>query len=254
MHYAIPIGQSLRKFIKTLHHKQTRDERGLFVAEGEKLVEELLKSLFQAEFIVVRESASSSIINLANKFNERGVAVYTAPKHQFDQLCDTKTPQGILAVVNTREQKILPKESFIALDGVSDPGNLGTIIRAADWFGINQVIIGNAGVDGLNPKTVRSTMGSIFRINVIYTENLVEFLQKHFPKVKIFGADIASNNLIDTIKHPKQFGLVFGNETQGISSEVKEILCSTFKIPGYGQAESLNVSVSVGISLYHFTK
>ncbi|HPP40133.1 MAG TPA: RNA methyltransferase, partial [Candidatus Kapabacteria bacterium] len=148
----------MRKFIKTLHHKQTRDERGLFVAEGEKLVEELLKSSFQAEFIVVRESASSNIIDLADKFNERGIAVYTAPKHQFDQLCDTKTPQGILAVVNTREQKVLPKESFIALDGVSDPGNLGTIIRSADWFGIKQVIIGNAGVDGLNPKTVRSTM------------------------------------------------------------------------------------------------
>lgn len=254
MHYAIPIGQRLRKFIKSLHHKQARDENGLFVAEGEKLVEELLNSTYQAEFIVVRESSSSSIIELADKFNEKGIPVYIAPKHQFDQLCDTKTPQGILAVVNSREQKVLSNESFVALDGVSDPGNLGTIIRSADWFGIKQVIIGNSGVDGLNPKTVRSTMGSIFRINVLYVDNLAEFLKKNFPKVKIFGADVNSENTISSIKPSKQFGIVFGNETNGISAEVKSILTNTFKIPGNGSAESLNVSVSVGIALYHFTK
>lgn len=254
MQYAIPIGQRLRKFIKSLHHKQTRDENGLFVAEGEKLVEELLKSTYQAEFIVVRESSPINIIELADKFNERGVPVYIAPKHQFDQLCDTKTPQGILAVVNSKEQKIVPNESFIVLDGVTDPGNLGTIIRSADWFGISQVIVGNAAVDGLNPKTVRSTMGSIFRIKVIYANNLTEFIKKNFPKAKLFGADVSSENHISTIKPPKHFGLVFGNESNGISDEMKEILTSTFKIPGNGQAESLNVSVSVGIALYHFTK
>ncbi len=250
----MPISQRLKKFIKSLHQKATRDENELFVAEGEKLAEELLASEYLAEFIVVRESSAINIVELADQFSERGVPVYIAPKHQFDQLCDTKTPQGIIAVVNNKEQAFYPKESFIALDGVADPGNVGTIIRTADWFGIKQIIVGNECADGFGPKTVRSSMGSIFRVSVHYTDNLADYLKSKFKSVKLFGADSNAETLIGKVKPTKQFGLVFGNESKGISSEVSSALSSTFKIEGIGEAESLNVAVSVGISLYHFTK
>lgn len=254
MHYAMPISQRLKKFIKSLHQKSFRDENGLFVAEGEKLAEELLASGYTAEFIVVRESSAVNIIDIVDKFSERGVPVYIAPKHQFEQLCDTKTPQGIIAVVNQKEQTFFPKESFIALDGIADPGNVGTIIRTADWFGIKQVVIGSECADGFNPKTVRSSMGSIFRVSVLYADDLAAFLKTKFKSVKTFGADLNAETLIEKVKPTKQYGLVFGNESKGISSEVSSVLSSTYKIPGIGEAESLNVAVSVGISLYHFTK
>ncbi len=253
MHYAIPISQRLKKFIKSLHQKQFRDENELFVAEGEILAEELLASNYQPELLVVRESSAGNIIKIADQYSERGIPVYLAPKHQFEQLCDTKTPQGIISVVTTREQPIYQKDSFIVLDGVSDPGNLGTIIRTADWFGIKQIILGNECADGYNPKTVRSSMGSIFRVSMLTAENLPDFIKQNFKNAKLFGADVNATEEIGKMKPTKQYGLVFGNESKGISTEMKEVLTQSFKISGEGSAESLNVAVSVGISLYHFT-
>lgn len=253
MHYAIPISQRLKKFIKSLHQKQFRDENSLFVAEGEILVGELLESGYQPELLVVRESSPSNIIGLADSYSERGIPVYLAPKHQFEQLCDTKSPQGIIALVNYKEQTKYPKDSFIVLDGVADPGNLGTIIRTADWFGIRQIILGNDAVDGFNPKTVRASMGSIFRVSILTADNFTEYFKKNFKSVKLFGASLDADNTIDKIKAPKQYGLVFGNEAKGISEEMASLISEKFKIEGKGSAESLNVAVSVGISLYNFT-
>jgi len=249
----MPISQRLKKYVKSLHQKQFRDENELFVAEGEKLAMELLSSNYQTELIVVRESSSGCVIELADQFSEKGVSVYIAPKHQFDQLCDTKAPQGIISVVSYKEQICYPDESFIALDGVSDPGNVGTIIRNADWFGIKQVIISSECSDAFNPKTIRSSMGSIFRVSILYADDLVSYINQNFKAVKLFGADVGYDKLLSSVRPTKQFGLIFGNESKGISEEVAKQISSTFKIEGFGECESLNVAVSVGISLYHFT-
>ncbi len=248
----MPISQRLKKYVKSLHQKQFRDENELFVAEGEKLAQELLSSNYQTELIVVRESSSGCVIELADNFSERGVSVYIAPKHQFDQLCDTKAPQGIISVVSYKEQQCYPAESFIALDGVSDPGNIGTIIRTADWFGIKQVIMSSDCADAYNPKTVRSSMGSIFRVSIQTTDDLVGYFEKNFKAVKLFGADVNAEHSLSKIRPTKQFGLVFGNESKGFSEPVANKVSNTFKIEGFGDCESLNVAVSVGISLYHF--
>jgi TrmH family RNA methyltransferase len=254
MYYAMPLTQRLRKNIKSLSHKNFRDENSIFLVEGEKLCAELLKSDFVPELIVIRDMPSAEIIDLLESFTEKAVPIYSTPKHVFDQMTDAKTPQAIVAVVHKKPMKLDVTKSFVALDAVADPGNVGTIVRTAEWFGIEQIILGNQTADIYNPKVVRSTMGSIFRINYFETDDLATLLKEKYPKFKLFGASLDSQNPLPKIKVPTNFGLIFGNEAHGISPDVQKRLTSDFLIEGFGISDSLNVAVSVGISLYHFTK
>ena len=254
MQYTMPITQRLKKLIKSLHQKQFRDQNGLFIAEGENLAFELVKSDYVAELIVIKDSPSSDVIEVVNKYADKGVPVYTAPKHQFDQICDTKSPQSILIVINIREHTLDPTVPFVALDGIADPGNVGTIIRTADWFGFKQVILGRDCADCFNPKTVRATMGSIFRMNVVTETDLAEIFTSEYKKFNIYGASVHAEKAITSFKPKKNFGLVFGNESGGISADVEKQLTQQFKIDGSDSAESLNVAVAAGISLYHFSR
>lgn len=254
MYYAMPLTQRLRKNIKSLSHKSFRDDNAIFLVEGEKLCAELLKSNITPECVVIKDMPSMEVVNLLEQFSERAVPIYTTPKHIFDQMTDAKTPQNIVAVVHKLPMKLDTTKPFIALDNIQDPGNVGTIIRTAEWFGITQIILGNNTADIFNPKVVRSTMGSIFRTNFYETDNLAEFLKTNYKKFKIFGASLTSKNKLEEIKIPKNFGLVFGNESRGISNEVSAVLTSDFIIQGFSVVESLNVAVSVGIALYHFTR
>jgi TrmH family RNA methyltransferase len=252
MHYAMPISQRLKKLIKSLHQKNFRDQNGLFLAEGEKLAYELLKSDFHPELLVIKDSPSSDLIDCIDAFSDKGIPVYTAPKHQFDLICDTKSPQNVLAVVNIKNKEILPSESFIALDGISDPGNVGTIIRTANWFGFKQIILGRDCADSFNPKTVRATMGAIFHSHILYEPNLAEYIKENFAHHKIFGASVHSEKSLNQIKVKKNYGIIFGSESHGLSSDVVKIIEQDFKIDGRGETESLNVAIAAGIAFYHF--
>ena len=252
MHFSLQITQRLNKLIRSLRQRKFRDQNSLFVAEGEKLCVELLESEFVPELFVIREYPSADAVEIAENFSERGVPVYSCPKTQFDQLSNTKSPQGILSVVNFKETPVIDNESFIALDGISDPGNVGTIIRTADWFGIRQVILGKGCSDKYNPKVVRSTMGAIFRTTIVQKVELSEFLPEHFKGFEIYGASLESDKNIEDLSPKDKYGIVFGHESQGISDQVKEIITNDFKIRGDGDSESLNVATAVGISLYQF--
>jgi TrmH family RNA methyltransferase len=254
MHYAIPISQRLKKLIRSLHQRQHRDQNFLFIAEGEKLCQELLRSEFIPELIVTRDSSSQSIIELTDQFHEKGVPIYSAPKHQFDQMTNAKSPQSIFAVVNKKESDMDFDKPFIALDGLQDPGNVGTIIRTAEWFGIKQVIVGGGSADYYGPKAVRSSMGSIFFSKLKYVDDLAGYLKENFGGIKKYGACLGSENQLISFKpENKEFGLVFGSESKGISDEVNAVLDDEFEIKGLGQTVSLNVSIAVGITLYYFT-
>ena len=250
----MPLTQRLRKSVKSLSHKPFRDEKSLFLIEGEKLCTDLLHSNFVIDLIVIRDLPSPEIIEILDRFAEKATPIYTAPKYVFDQITDTKTPQSILAVAQKKEYKLDTTQPFIALDGISDPGNVGTILRTADWFGIKQIIITNETADIFSPKAVRSSMGSIFHLDYYETDNLAELLHKKYSKFKLYACDVHSTTPLHEIKPPKKFGIVFGNESTGISSEVLDVVENTLVINGYGEAESLNVAVSVGIALYHFTQ
>lgn len=252
MHYSMPITQKLKKHIKSLHQKQFRDQTGMFIAEGEKLAVELEESDFEAVLVVIRDSPSSDVLDCVEKFGDKGVPIYSAPKHQFDQICDTKSPQSILVVANTRDTELRPDEPFIALDGVSDPGNVGTIIRTADWFGFKQVFLGQDCADKYNPKTVRATMGSLFNITVIQNDDLPGFIKTNFKSHKIYGAIASDAKSIRNFRPKKNFGIVFGSESHGFSTEIEKMLHHKFLIEGAGSSDSLNVAVAAGISIFHF--
>ncbi len=254
MHYAINITQKLRKLIRSLNQKQNRDQNHLFIAEGRKLCSEVFDSEFTAELLVVRDSPSMEVMEIVDKYAEIGTPVYNAPKHQFDQMSTMKSPEGIVAVVGKKNIDILPNKTTLILDGINDPGNLGTIIRTAEWFGFKQVALGNDSSDHFNPKAVRSSMGAVFKISIQYFDDLEQAVKDYFPKMDIYGASLSASKLLVDFKPKGEYCLVFGNESHGISKEIQSLLKDSFKIEGIGQTESLNVSVAAGISLNHFSK
>ncbi len=243
---------NLKKFIISLKDKKRRKESGLFIAEGYKICYELYQSEYPAEFVVIDSTAKDTSLELARKFHNRGIEVYVARHSQFVQICETETPQDILVVARLEKKVFKPTYPIIVLDGISDPGNLGTIIRTADWFGIKNVVTSNDSVEKFNPKVIRGSMGSFFRVNVIQKENLVDFLSKIKGSNKIFAAIPNAGQNLDHIVFPKNSILVFGNEAKGISPKVLELADEHFKIEGAGRTDSLNLAVSVGIVLYKF--
>lgn len=254
MMYSMPVTQKLRKLVKSLYQKQHRENNGLFVTEGEKMVNELLNSDYEIQLVVARESPTASAARMFEEFADLAIPTYHAPKHVFDQMCDAKSPQSILAVSNVKNSIIIPNQSFIALDAVADPGNVGTVIRTADWFGYKQVILSQGCADKLNPKVLRAAMGAHFRMQIIHTEDLYETLQENFKDVKTYGAELSSENNMDDIQASQTHGIIFGSESHGISERVQSFLTDTYKITGMGKTESLNVAIAAGISMYHFAK
>lgn len=253
MHFAVPISQRLNKLIRSLRQKKFRDQNNMFVAEGEKLCLELLNSDFDPELIVIRANPTSDLVEICENFSARAVPIYTAPKLQFDQMSTSKTPEGILAVVHKQEKEINFDEPFIALDAIANPGNVGTIIRTAEWFGINHVFLGRDCADKYNPKVVRASMGSIFRSTVVHIDNLKTFIEDNYSSFEIYAATLDANTELSKIKPKKKFGIIFGSESHGISEELDPIINKKFKIEGLGKNDSLNVAIAVGIVLYKFS-
>ncbi len=254
MDFTETISQNLKKFVKSLQLRKERQASNMFVVEGEKLCEELLSSDLNVEFIVLRGGAAAQALGIATKYHERNITVYAARSKQFDIMCNTKSPQDILAVVRSKEQEADYSIPFIALDGVNDPGNLGTIIRTADWFGFRHIILGGKSVDKYNAKTVRASMGSLFRVQVTVVDNLADFLSKYFSDFEIYTATLQARKKMEELKPTGKFGIIFGSEAHGISPAVLSLASSDFLIEGKGDAESLNVAVSLGVAAYYFSK
>ena len=178
-------------------------------------------------------------------------------KKVFSVLTDVQNPQGLLAVINkqNKEENIDFKQDIIvALDGIQDPGNLGTILRTIDSVGLNQVIVSKETADAYNPKVVRSTMGAIFRVNIIETGNLLDTLKNakkhHF---KTIATSLENSTSIYKADLTKKI-IVIGNEANGVSKEILEYADEKIKIPMLGKTESLNASVATGIVLYEYVR
>lgn len=254
MHYAIPITQKLRKLVRSLNQKQNRDQHSLFLAEGEKLSYEAMNSDFETELVVVKDSPNAEVLDIVDTFADRGVPIYNAPKHQFDQMATTKSPQGIVCILTKNDIPLESNKNVVILDGVNDPGNVGTIIRTAEWFGFKQVLLTEDCADYYNPKAVRSSMGAIFRMPTKTYENLAEHVKKDFSDVKLYGATLNSEKSMADCKPKGEFGLVFGNESHGIREGIANLLSESYTIKGVGNSESLNVAIAAGISFNHFAQ
>ena len=247
------ISKSTIKLLKSLSTKKGRRSSGLFLVEGIKMCMELPSCNMQTEFIVISDSAEDEAHKLAGKLSANCSAVYSATDGQIRKISDTQTPQGIIAAVKINDEPLVISDRMLILDGVSDPGNVGTIIRTADWFGFDSIILNSECADIYNPKVVRSTMGSIFRVHIHRTDDLPKLLNNELKDHEIFAAVLERSESILDCKPSGKFGLIMGNESQGISEEITKLSDRRFRIPGIGEAESLNVASAAAVSLYHFS-
>ena len=236
------------KYIQSLGQKKFRDQEGVFIVEGPKMVGELLgaPNIELRQIYAVREwleatsPRPSGISSLITELKEG----------ELERISALSTPNQVLAVFARPSfpPPVFEKTVSLLLDGIQDPGNLGTIVRIADWFGLRQVVCSRDCADIFNAKTVQSTMGSISRIQVVYADP-EELIRLH-PALPVYAAVLEGKNLYDTA--PASEGLIMiGNESRGIRPELLQRATHRITIPRKGQAESLNAAVATGIILSH---
>ncbi len=231
--------KSQLKYIKSLQQKKYRVQHNRFVAEGLKTVMELLQAGWKTELLLATED---SIIE------DLGPGVELISERQMSQISSFKSPSPVLGVFEIPTSgEIDFSDWIVALDKVRDPGNLGTIIRLCDWYGIPHLVCSTDTVDAFNPKVLQATMGSIARVNIHYNE-LTAFLES--AAVTVYGAFMDGNSVYEA-RLPKAGILVMGNEANGISGEVGKLINDRISIPQYGtsSAESLNVATATAILL-----
>lgn len=239
------------KYIKSLSQKKYREENGEYTVEGIKSVSDAIKSNCEISLIAVSEDFYNN-----EKFDYQG-NILVFKTDIFNKLCDTMTPQGILAVIKMKgdnECTLDLEKAYIYCDGVSDPGNMGTIVRTADAAGFGGVILSEGCVDIYSPKTVRSSMGSFFNIDIFTDKNIDDLKKLKKDGFNLIGGALGENTV--DYRHAdfkKPTIIIVGNEANGISREIQNI-SQCVKIPILGNAESLNVSVASGILMYELIR
>lgn len=234
------------KELQALRQAKGRKEAGIFAVEGNKLVEELLSSDFRINNIFATGQWVEKNPVMAKKVADYEIVT----SKQMEQISNFVTPPGIYATAMIPSFKIKPEitdhELILMLDGINDPGNLGTIIRTADWFGIRKIVVSKDTCDPWQPKVIQSTMGSIFRIQIVEAE-LVEFLKD--VKTPVFGALMQGKNVYHTNMGSNQGVIIIGSESHGIRENVMPFVSCPINIPRAesSQTESLNASVAAGI-------
>lgn len=239
------ISKAQVKWVRSLQMKKHRDEQDVFVAEGEKCVNDLRQS-FELLLHITPDNASST---------------------EIEQMSSLRTPQGVIGVFRKRKDqvptptKLSDGQLLLALDGIQDPGNLGTIIRTCDWFGIYDILCTKDTADCYNPKVVQATMGALARVRVHYVNNLSEVLaQFQTAGYPVYGTLLDGKNMyVPTAIPTKEKGIiVMGNEGNGISEDVRTLITHSLLIPSYPAniptSESLNVSIATAIVLAEFRR
>jgi len=237
------ISKSQISFLTSLQLKKQRKEQGLFLVEGFKSVAEFLQSDYQIETIY----HTPAILSKLDKIS-RNIKLEEVKPEELSKISSLNTPQDLLAVVRIPEQQKLDPKSLktnfsIMLDGIQDPGNMGTIIRTVDWFGMKYLICSSDTVEAYNPKVVQASMGSLARVKVFYTDLLPFLAENHLAT---YATSLNGKSIYET-----NFGeegiLILGNEGNGIRPEILEKSAHHITIPRFGHSESLNVAVSAGI-------
>lgn len=243
------------KYYASLKQKKYRDLEKKFIVEGTHLIEEVLTSEYYSknlDKVFVRSDYSDNAI--MSKLSKAGVSIISVDSKTFDKISDTVTPQGILGIVKYLE-KPAPSQSnlIIAFDELNDPGNLGTIIRTAYWFGVKEIALSRNSVDIYNPKVIRSSQGGSFNILAETNLDLHDYLSaKQDEGWSILLTDLSADDFISDVKFnsEEKYVIVFGNESNGISQNIlDDNNFRRVKIKSYSDCESLNVGISVGIIL-----
>lgn len=236
----MPLTNSEIKFVRSLHQKKNRSENGLFLVEGEKMVKELIH---QKKYSISEIFGTESL---------EGYEVQIVSKKELERMSTLKSPNKFLAIVSSDiKEATTNSNQLLMIDLVNDPGNMGTIIRTADWFGIKDIILDKNSVEVFNPKVVQSTMGAIFRVNIRYANLVQETKKLQSEGYKFYGAFMEGEDY-KSVTFDEKSVLVMGSESHGISSALEEVIDYKITIPSQGDSESLNLAVATGIILAEF--
>lgn len=241
------------KTARSLHKKKGREQTGMYFAEGRRLVGEAIEYIFdKIHFILVSDSYSKIHMEELESLDSRGKGVYIAEDKLFCDACATQTPQGIAAIIDMPDRSTINYsecEYILVLDGVAEPGNMGTIIRTAEAAGIDAVCLMNGCTDIYAPKVVRSAMGSLFRMRFINADTA------DIEKMKNSGFFVAATALynsqpIENVSVSGKRAIIIGSEAHGVSSELVSLADVSVRIDMKGSVESLNAAVAAGIAMY----
>lgn len=245
------ISKARIKYIKSLQVKKYRKEEQLFLVEGAKSVEELLNSDFVVTWVAATESFQAANSRL---LKARALELITTSDAELTGISSLQSNNGALAIaqIKTNNPPVAqPAEMILVLDDIRDPGNLGTIIRTADWYGIRNIVASEETADFYNPKTISATMGSFCRMNFYYA-NLEQYLSS--VSGLIYGAYLRGENIHRMTIPRGSCHLVIGNESRGIAEGLEKFIQHKITIPSFGNAESLNAGVATGILLDNFRR
>ena len=244
VHYFM-LSKNQIKLITSLQQKKQRFANQLFFAEGIKVIQELVESNFELVHLYTTQNDFEEVSN------DKKISITEGDLKKISTL---STPNSCLAVFKIpAEKKIIESGLILALDSIRDPGNLGTILRLCDWFGITQLLCSKETVDIYNPKVVQATMGSIARVNVNYIDLESYIIQTKLP---VFGTYMEGSNIYKT-NLPQEGIIVMGNEANGISTEIENLIKNRLSIPRFGtlqKTESLNVATATAIILSEFRR
>lgn len=240
------VSKNQKKLIKSLYQKKYRKQHGLFVAEGKKVINELLEEGLKLHTLFTTKDIFD--IDLAHK--------YIITEEELKQISFLTTPQMALAVFYIPHSSGIEDNGLVlVLDDIRDPGNLGTMIRLCDWFGVKDLVCSMQTVDCYNPKVIQATMGSITRVNINYTD-LKDFLATKTKDIKVYGTFMEGKSVYEE-KLPKNAIVIMGNEANGISEDVQNLIDNRITIPQFGtnqKTESLNVATATAIVLSEFKR
>lgn len=250
------LSKSKQKLITSLSRKKVRDQEKLFIAEGHKLVSDLLNTNLKCQLLIATQEWLSN-----NKTKNNSIEIIEVTEVELKKCSNLKSSPPVIAIFQQLKTSLdyqrLPNQLSLFLDEVQDPGNLGTIIRMADWFGIENVICSNDCADVYNSKTVQSTMGALSRVKVHYIDSDIFFNQIKESDLKIYGTFLGGDNIYNSDMDTNGI-IVMGNEGKGISDKVAMHINSRLYIPNYPQntetSESLNVAVATAIICAEFRR
>lgn len=243
----------VKELVQLQKKSKVRNEQGVFLVEGVKMYQEIPQE--QLVKVYVSETFADKQKEQINRLKDRRKLEYLSD-HVFQYVSDTKTPQGILCVVRQSSyclEDILEAEDahLLVLDNLQDPGNLGTILRTAEGAGVTGIIISKESVDIYNPKVIRSTMGSIYRVPFVYVEDLKEAIEKvKAHGIFTYAAHLDGKNSYDKEDYTKKTAFLIGNEGNGLRKEIADLADTWIRIPMQGRVESLNAAIATSVLMF----
>jgi len=252
------ISKNKLRYFKSFLLKKNRKREEKFLVEGGKCIEEALRSPYNITAILYFMGLGKTFSSIIEKAQSKNIIVYKGTEKNLRECSDASSPQGIIAIAEERKLKIETllndnEQVLLLLDAVSDPGNLGTLLRTADWFGVNGIILGENSCELYSPKVVRSAMGSLFHVSVIEQVVLTDVIDRLKESgFTVFAADIRGKTSFNFKE--KRIALILGNESRGVSTGLLKRTKNIISVPGEGSCDSLNVAVSGGILLWEIFK